>query len=174
MLHKITISRLQALRVFNGAGGHVCGSPNTQHMCSEACIQRKHTCAHAKSLEYVLRPPSDCQQQNILVHVIASKAIKLLRLGKSLVCSASASPLQSGANAFWLILQSADDARAAFVDAPNVAVVEIPINDGWARDWGPSVSFTTFVNIDCWACNVASHKKIRTSVICSSKKMLVL
>ena len=26
-----------------------------------------------------------------------------------------------------------------FEDAPNVTVVEVPINDGWARDWGPSV-----------------------------------
>ena len=37
-------------------------------------------------------------------------------------------------------MQSAAGARAAFEDAPNVTVVEIPINDGWARDWGPSVS----------------------------------
>ena len=37
-------------------------------------------------------------------------------------------------------VQSADEARAAFEDAPNVSVVEIPIDDGWARDWGPSVS----------------------------------
>ncbi len=37
-------------------------------------------------------------------------------------------------------MQSAAGARAAFEDAPNVSVVEIPINDGWARDWGPSVS----------------------------------
>ncbi|KAL0056042.1 hypothetical protein WJX82_007113 [Trebouxia sp. C0006] len=34
--------------------------------------------------------------------------------------------------------ESAAGARAAFEDAPNVTVVEIPINDGWARDWGPS------------------------------------
>ncbi|KAL0020261.1 hypothetical protein WJX79_003820 [Trebouxia sp. C0005] len=34
--------------------------------------------------------------------------------------------------------ESAAGARAAFEDAPNVSVVEIPINDGWARDWGPS------------------------------------
>ena len=37
-------------------------------------------------------------------------------------------------------MQSAAGARAAFEDAPNVTVVEIPINDGWARDGGPSVS----------------------------------
>ena len=39
-----------------------------------------------------------------------------------------------------MLMQSAAGARAAFEDAPNVTVVEIPINDGWARDWGPSVS----------------------------------
>ena len=31
-------------------------------------------------------------------------------------------------------------ARSYFTDAPNVEVVEIPIKDGWTRDWGPSVS----------------------------------
>jgi len=36
-------------------------------------------------------------------------------------------------------VQSADEARKAFADAPNVTVQEVPINDGWARDWGPSV-----------------------------------
>ena len=41
---------------------------------------------------------------------------------------------------YLLSVQSAAEARAAFEDAPNVSVVEIPINDGWARDWGPSVS----------------------------------
>lgn len=39
-----------------------------------------------------------------------------------------------------LMLQSADEARAAFEDAPNVSVVEMHINDAWARDWGPTVS----------------------------------
>ncbi|KAK9839542.1 hypothetical protein WJX81_008523 [Elliptochloris bilobata] len=37
----------------------------------------------------------------------------------------------------------ADEARAAFADAPNVTVVEVPINDGWARDWGPSCTAIT-------------------------------
>ncbi len=37
-------------------------------------------------------------------------------------------------------LQSADDARKALSSASNVSVVEIPVDDGWARDWGPSVS----------------------------------
>ena len=37
-------------------------------------------------------------------------------------------------------VQSAAEARSFFEDAPGVTVVEIPINDGWARDWGPSVS----------------------------------
>lgn len=34
---------------------------------------------------------------------------------------------------------AADVARSFFTDAPNVTVVDdIPINDGWTRDWGPS------------------------------------
>lgn len=37
-------------------------------------------------------------------------------------------------------LQDAELARSYFKDAPNVEVVEIPIRDGWTRDWGPSVS----------------------------------
>ncbi|KAL4860240.1 Agmatine deiminase [Chlorella vulgaris] len=32
----------------------------------------------------------------------------------------------------------AELARSYFTDAPNVEVVEIPIKDGWTRDWGPS------------------------------------
>ena len=37
-------------------------------------------------------------------------------------------------------MQAADVARTYFKDAPNVLVVDsIPINDGWTRDWGPSV-----------------------------------
>lgn len=36
--------------------------------------------------------------------------------------------------------QDAELARSYFKDAPNVEVVEIPIRDGWTRDWGPSVS----------------------------------
>ncbi len=39
-----------------------------------------------------------------------------------------------------LFMQSAAEARSYFEDTPGVTVVEIPINDGWARDWGPSVS----------------------------------
>lgn len=45
---------------------------------------------------------------------------------------------------YSLSVQSAAEARAAFEDAPNVSVVEIPINDGWARDWGPSVSSSPY------------------------------
>ena len=41
------------------------------------------------------------------------------------------------------MMQSADVARSYFEDAPNVEVVEMPINDGWTRDWGPSVSNTS-------------------------------
>ena len=37
-------------------------------------------------------------------------------------------------------MQAADVARGYFKDAPNVLVVDsIPINDGWTRDWGPTV-----------------------------------
>lgn len=36
--------------------------------------------------------------------------------------------------------EAADVARSYFTDAPNVEVVEIEIEDGWTRDWGPSVS----------------------------------
>ena len=35
--------------------------------------------------------------------------------------------------------QSVEAAKSALADAPNVTVVPVPINDGWARDWGPSV-----------------------------------
>ncbi len=52
----------------------------------------------------------------------------------------SLSFFSSGLPTGLLLMQSAAGARAAFEDAPNVTVVEIPINDGWARDWGPSVS----------------------------------
>lgn len=31
-----------------------------------------------------------------------------------------------------------DVAKAYFTDAPNVKVVEMPIDDGWTRDWGPT------------------------------------
>lgn len=38
------------------------------------------------------------------------------------------------------LLQAADKARSYFKDAPNVTVVDdVPIDDGWTRDWGPSV-----------------------------------
>ena len=36
--------------------------------------------------------------------------------------------------------EAAANARNAFKNDENVTVVEIPINDGWTRDWGPSVS----------------------------------
>ena len=37
-------------------------------------------------------------------------------------------------------MQAADLARDYFKDAPNVFVEDkIPINDGWTRDWGPTV-----------------------------------
>jgi agmatine/peptidylarginine deiminase len=31
-------------------------------------------------------------------------------------------------------------AREYLKDAPNVTVVELEIEDGWTRDWGPSAS----------------------------------
>ncbi|CAL8460755.1 g286 [Coccomyxa elongata] len=34
--------------------------------------------------------------------------------------------------------EAAANARRVFADSPNVTVVEMPINDGWTRDWGPS------------------------------------
>lgn len=38
--------------------------------------------------------------------------------------------------------QAADVARQHFQDAANVTVVDdVPIDDGWTRDWGPSVNF---------------------------------
>ena len=40
-------------------------------------------------------------------------------------------------------LQPAEEARQALKHAKNVSVVEIPLNDGWARDWGPSVRHMT-------------------------------
>ena len=37
-------------------------------------------------------------------------------------------------------LQAADLARKYFKDSPNVFVVDdVPIDDGWTRDWGPTV-----------------------------------
>jgi agmatine/peptidylarginine deiminase len=41
-----------------------------------------------------------------------------------------------------LVVQPAEVAREYLKDAPNVTVVELEIEDGWTRDWGPSVSFT--------------------------------
>ena len=38
-----------------------------------------------------------------------------------------------------------ETAKAALADAPNVTVVPVPINDGWARDWGPSVRHPCFL-----------------------------
>ena len=35
--------------------------------------------------------------------------------------------------------QSVETAKSYLADAPNVTVVPMEINDGWARDWGPSV-----------------------------------
>ncbi len=40
--------------------------------------------------------------------------------------------------------EPAANARKVFEDSPNVNVVEVPINDGWTRDWGPSVSLYYF------------------------------
>jgi hypothetical protein len=38
------------------------------------------------------------------------------------------------------LLQAADKAREYFKNSPNVTVVDdIPIDDGWTRDWGPTV-----------------------------------
>lgn len=37
-------------------------------------------------------------------------------------------------------MQAADKARDYFKNSPNVTVVDdIPIDDGWTRDWGPTV-----------------------------------
>jgi agmatine/peptidylarginine deiminase len=41
--------------------------------------------------------------------------------------------------------EPAANARKVFEDSPNVTVVEVPINDGWTRDWGPSVSLPVSV-----------------------------
>ena len=44
-----------------------------------------------------------------------------------------------------LHMQAADVARGYFKDAPNVFVEDsIPINDGWTRDWGPTVRFDLY------------------------------
>ena len=40
--------------------------------------------------------------------------------------------------------QSVETAKSMLADAPNVTVVPVPINDGWARDWGPSVRQPAF------------------------------
>ena len=47
--------------------------------------------------------------------------------------------LNTGAEDSPLPRQAAEVARSYFTDAPNVKVVEVPIEDGWTRDWGPSV-----------------------------------
>lgn len=40
-------------------------------------------------------------------------------------------------------VQAADLARQFFKDSDNVTVVDdIPIDDGWTRDWGPTVRQT--------------------------------
>ncbi len=49
----------------------------------------------------------------------------------------------------YLVMQSAAEARSYFEDTPGVTVVEIPINDGWARDWGPSVSSVLCISFSC-------------------------
>ncbi|KAK9908617.1 hypothetical protein WJX75_000521 [Coccomyxa subellipsoidea] len=46
--------------------------------------------------------------------------------------------------------EPAANARRVFSDSPNVTVVEIPINDGWTRDWGPS----------CIARDVDGHREV--------------
>lgn len=38
-----------------------------------------------------------------------------------------------------VVVQPAEVAREYLKDAPNVKVVELEIEDGWTRDWGPSV-----------------------------------
>ena len=48
------------------------------------------------------------------------------------------------------VTQAADLARQHFKDSPNVTVVDdVPIDDGWTRDWGPSVR-----RISCFPCIV--------------------
>ena len=51
----------------------------------------------------------------------------------------------SGRNRACAAAQSVETAKAALADAPNVTVVPVPINDGWARDWGPSVRRLCFL-----------------------------
>ena len=43
--------------------------------------------------------------------------------------------------------EAAANARKVFEDSPNVTVVEVPINDGWTRDWGPSVSISLIMHL---------------------------
>lgn len=44
--------------------------------------------------------------------------------------------------------QAADLARQYFKDSPNVFVVDdIPIDDGWTRDWGPTVCSVGVVDV---------------------------
>jgi hypothetical protein len=43
-----------------------------------------------------------------------------------------------------VIVQPAEVAREYLKDAPNVTVVELEIEDGWTRDWGPSVRSRSF------------------------------
>ena len=46
--------------------------------------------------------------------------------------------------------QAADLARDYFKDAPNVFVEDsIPINDGWTRDWGPTVRLVDVASHCC-------------------------
>ena len=48
--------------------------------------------------------------------------------------------------------EAAANAREVFKNDGNVNVVEIPINDGWTRDWGPSVSPSPSCRLACAAC----------------------
>ena len=70
-----------------------------------------------------------------------------------------------------LYMQSAAEARSYFEDTPGVTVVEIPINDGWARDWGPSVSKQhTLVLVLCIpfsCCTELSKAVLQSGLLCA-------
>lgn len=49
--------------------------------------------------------------------------------------------------------EAAANARKVFANDANVTVVEMPINDGWTRDWGPSVGLCTYtIAIQIYIC----------------------
>lgn len=44
-------------------------------------------------------------------------------------------------------VQSINVAKSYFKGVSGVEVVEMPINDGWLRDWGPTVSVAVYIYI---------------------------